>query len=194
MKRLGITLVASLALCPTTQARAQTGVLTETETRVRVRAVNVRAPTESDETRDARFVGYLDRVFADSVWIRLDAPDGPRLSIDRANIRELEISSGRKRNAGKGALFGSGIGLGVGILAAASAGDCTMGTSRYWFDPCDGQEGVLILGSVAAGAALGALIGSLITTERWVAVPPASLTLRSERRGIRLAVEVRLRL
>jgi hypothetical protein len=118
--------------------------------------------------------------------------DGPLVSIDRANIHELQISDGRKRNPGKGALWGAGVGLGLGVLAAATLDDCTVGTGRYWFDLCDGEEDILILGSIAAGAAWGALIGFFIKSERWVTVPPASLTLRRDRSGISLGVEVRL--
>jgi hypothetical protein len=141
---------------------------------------------------DTRFSGHLDRISPDSLWIRVGSTDGPLVSIDRANIHELQISDGRKRNPGKGALWGAGVGLGLGVLAAATLDDCTVGTGRYWFDLCDGEEDILILGSIAAGAAWGALIGFFIKSERWVTVPPASLTLRRDRSGISLGVEVRL--
>jgi hypothetical protein len=134
----------------------------------------------------------LERISGDSLWVRVGSSDGTLVSIERADIHRLEISDGRKRNPGKGALWGAGVGLGLGVLAAATLDDCTVGTRWYRFDLCEGQEDVFILGSIAAGAAWGAVIGLLIKSERWVTVPPASLTLGRDAGRLSLGVEVRL--
>jgi hypothetical protein len=141
---------------------------------------------------DTRFVGHLDETSGDSLWIRVGSTDGPLVSIHRANIHELEISDGRKRNPGKGALWGAGVGLGLGILTAAAVDDCTMGYRGFWFDVCDWGEGAIVVGSITAGAALGALVGLLIKSERWVAVPPGSLTFRQDGGGFSLGLEVQV--
>lgn len=192
MKRLGFTLVALLALLPMQRARCQ-DALVEAGTRVRVRTAPTAGLAGSTATADARLVGHLQGSSGDSLWIRVGSADGPLVSIERADIRQLQISDGRRRNPGKGALLGAGVGLGVGVLAAATLDDCTVGTSRFWFDLCEGEEDVLILGSMVAGAAWGALIGMFIKSERWVDVPPAALTLGPDRGGMALGVGLRLR-
>jgi hypothetical protein len=192
MKRLGVISVVFMAAYPGQGAQGQ-GPPVETGTRLRVSTVHVGAGGSSTTVQETRFKGQLERVSHDSVWIRVGA-NGPLMSIERGSIHRLEISDGRRRNPGKGALWGAGVGLGLGVLAAVTLDDCTVGSGRYWFDLCDGDEDVLILGSLAAGAAWGALIGSFIKSERWVEVPPASLTLRRNGQGVSLGVEVRLRL
>ncbi len=191
MKRFGLILVACLALLPAHGAQGQ-DALVDAGTRVRVRTVDAEGYAGSSVPLAARFVGHLEGTSGDSLWIRVGSTDGPLVSIDRANIHELEISDGRKRNPGRGALWGAGVGLGMGLLAVAALDDCTLGNGKFWFDLCEGQEDVLILGSIAAGAAWGAVIGLLIKSERWVAVPPASLTLGRDAGGLSLGIEVRL--
>lgn len=192
MKRPGLILVACLALLPIQRARCQDAFV-EAGTRIRVRTADQAALAGSTAPASARLVGHLEGTSVDSLWIRVGSPDGPLVSLDRADVRELQIGGGRKRNPGTGALLGAGAGLGLGVLAAATLDDCWLGTSRFWFDLCEGDEDVLILGSIVAGAAWGALIGWFIKTERWVDVPPAALTLEPDGGGVRLGFEVRLR-
>lgn len=191
MKRLNLITVACLALLPMNPARAQ-DASAEADARIRVRTVGGPGSVGPIAPGETRFVGHLRGTSRDSLWIRMGSADGPLVSIDRAAIRRLEISDGRKRSPGRGALWGAGVGLGLGVLAAATLDDCTLGAGKFWFDLCEGEEDVLILGSVAAGAAWGALIGLFIKTERWVDVPPAALTLRPDLGGMALGVEVRL--
>ncbi len=193
MNRFGFTLLVSLTLWPVAHALAQEAVV-EAGTRVRVRTAEIGGEAGQIEARDTRFVGHVDRVSADSLWVRLDSSDGPLLAVDRTTIQELEVSSGRKRNVGKGALWGAGVGLALGILGAVAVDDCGVLNDDDFFDFCEGEEATIILGSTAAGAGWGALIGLLITSERWVAIPPASLTLRSEAGQLTLGIGVRLRL
>ena len=51
-----------------------------------------------------------------------------------------------------------------------------------------------ILGTTIGVAALGALIGTFIKTERWGEVPPATLSLLSERSRLGVALRVQLRI
>ncbi len=192
MKRLGLLLMAFFALQPPADASAQSAPMAA-GARVRVHAFDLSGASWAIEGGSGRLVGYLDRVGRDSLWIRLNSPVGPLLSIDRSTVRQLEISGGRKRHPGTGALVGTGAGLVMGLLAVAALDDCALGTDGWWFDLCDGDEDVLILGSMVAGAAWGTLVGLLITSERWVAVPPASLTLRPMRGGIGVGLEFSLR-
>ena len=65
----------------------------------------------------------------------------------------------RGSNAGKGAFIGGGIGLGLSIVAViALSGD-------EWTTPSAGQAVAGMLLNTAAGAGIGALIGSAST--RW---------------------------
>jgi hypothetical protein len=189
MKRFGLALIALGAVLSPEQILAQSA-LPATETRIRVRTVDVGAPG-STQTHDW-VEGRLHRVGADSLWLRAGSLDGPLLSIDRATIRELEIAGGRERNPGKGALLGTGVGLVMGLLAVATLDDCGVATRGWSFDLCSGNEDVLILGSMAAGSAWGAVVGLLITSERWVTVPQASLIHGESGMGTRLVLGFRM--
>jgi hypothetical protein len=188
MKRLGTALVVLAAFHIPNHVEAQSGPLSA-GTRIRVRAADVGVGSATGKAT-AALVGHLLGAGADSLWLRVDPPDGPLLAIDRATIRQLEVSAGQKRNAGKGALWGAGVGLGLGLLAVAALDDCMAGTQGWWIDPCEGDEDVLILGNVAAGAAWGALIGLLITSERWVTLPHTSLILGDAGDGVGLVLGV----
>ena len=85
------------------------------------------------------------------------------------------MSTGKRRHPGKGALWGAGAGLGLGLLAVAALDDCAVTTRGWSFDVCGDNEDFVLLGSVAAGAAWGAAIGLLITSDRWVPMPPGAL-------------------
>jgi len=183
-------MTAALLVLGLVETTAQSPPLQE-GTRIRVTSSVVGSGAGTSATFDSRVSGHLHRVGIDSLWLRLESPDGPLLAIARPTIHRLEIRSGRKRNPGKGALIGAGVGLGLGLLGAAALDDCALGRN-WWFELCEGDEDVLVLGSTAAGAAWGALVGLLITSERWVTVPATSLELSASRFGPGLTLRLRL--
>jgi hypothetical protein len=188
MKRLEFALAVAAAVLGPQPIMAQT---TPIRAGTRIRVSFAHDDRIGSAVNRPGVVGRLDRTGADSIWLRIDPPDGPLLTIDRTYIDRLEISGGRKRNPVRGALWGAGVGLGIGLLTAATLDDCTV-RSRHWsFDLCRGNEDVLIVGDMVAGAAAGALVGLFITSERWLAIPPASLVL-AVRPDTRLGIALRL--
>jgi hypothetical protein len=151
MHPLRQTLLLIVALAPPATVTAQDGPVLPPEARVRV-------------TTDAgRFVGkWLGRT-ADSLSI-LDSRDEPR-GFASASVRGLEVSAGRKRRTGRGALIGVASGAAGGILGAL--GFCRGG--------CGDLSGLLVMafGGIGAGGGLivGAIVGSQIRSERWESVP-----------------------
>jgi hypothetical protein len=133
----------------------------------------------STETLQAINTASRARVrLADAEWHRLAgtgrgmSPDGARVYLhDRGatgsltevalgDVRELQVAGGS--NAGKGAFIGGAIGLGLGIVAViALSGD-------EWITPSGGQAIAGMFLNTAAGAGLGALIGSASTHWRTV--------------------------
>lgn len=156
--------------------------------------VRLRIESPGGGTRSGPWVvGNLARVNTDTLWLRVARPDGPLASIDRASIRALETSRGRRRHPGQGALWGAGAGLGLGLLALTALDDCAVATGGWSFDICGNNEDVVLLGSVVAGAAWGAVVGLLITTERWVAMPGLQLAPVATRHGLGLALQLSAR-
>ena len=72
-------------------------------------------------------------------------------------MRELQVARGS--NAGKGGFLGGVIGLGFGIVAVILA------SGDDWTTPTPGEAVTGMLITTAAGAGIGALVGSAST--RW---------------------------
>jgi hypothetical protein len=81
-----------------------------------------------------------------------------RLTIERADIRKIEVSRGRHR--AKGALLGAAVGLGVGLTLSGAEGASCDG-----FD-CLGAAALLVVVTPAL-TVTGAGIGAAVGTERW---------------------------
>jgi len=158
--------------------------------RMRLRIGTPGAPTPGRGEDGTWIVGHLDRVDPDSLWLRVDRPDGPVVTVDRAVITRMELSSGRRRHPVTGALWGAGAGFGLGLLTLAALNDCAVEARGWVFDICGRNRDLVLLGSVAAGAAWGAVIGWLVTTERWVPMPPGGLVVTAA--GGRIALALRL--
>jgi hypothetical protein len=148
--RIGGLIAASAAIL-TTDARAQVEAVTFPVTE-EVRVWRYSAPR----------VPLIGRV---SSWtrdtLRLAQPPGPPATISTSDLARMEISR-TKNHAGKGALIGAGIGAMAGFLAIATsdadAGDI-LGVTAF---------------TAGGGAFWGVLIGLLIRTEEWEAVPMPS--------------------
>jgi hypothetical protein len=113
------------------------------------------------------------------------APEGrgtAHKTFARSEIANLEVARGKKRNVLWGALGGAAVGLAVDLVATA-ADDADN-------DPCDYGACVVL---PAMGAAVGALVGLAIKTDRWEAVPSEKLGLAvlPNRHGVRLSLSLR---
>jgi hypothetical protein len=193
MNRLGLTLATtSLLLLAAGATDAQTPVL---ERGARMRVWTPLIVTESGERLPVAgpVEGWFARRTADSLWFRRDPVDETVVAVGLGTVERVQVSLGKRRNTLKGAAWGGGIGLGLGVLAATSLPDCGPGFED-WLWWCEGDEAVVILGTTLGVAAWGALIGTFIKSERWGEVPPATLSLLSERGRVGLALRVRLRL
>jgi hypothetical protein len=93
------------------------------------------------------------------------AGDDSTLRIPIADLRSLQVSSGRRSQAGRGAMIGTAIGAMPGVLL--TFGDYSEDVHG------DGPSPVAVAAMGAAGGAIvGAAIGWAVKTERWV---PAEL-------------------
>jgi hypothetical protein len=108
--------------------------------------------------------GTLTSWRQDSLDLGIDG--GWHRTIPLPDLVAIEISRGSKSNTGKGALIGgiAGAVIGVASSIAVAIADPVEGAGF-------GEYAVYSLGVTAAGAGIGALIGSLARSERWEAVP-----------------------
>lgn len=132
--------------------------------RVRVAIPNVPART---------VVGRLEGVTRDALVVR-PRRGAPAETIPLSSIGRLEMSSGFRSHAGRGAALGGLVGGAFGLALGAAAGDACWG--------CTGKEvasgtALLSLLTAGVGAGLGALVGAGARSERWVEVPVARLDL-----------------
>jgi len=137
-------------------------------------------------------VGTLIR--ADSAVFVLVTDARDTVTRSRRVVRRTDISQGRHRRTGEGAMIGAGLGgfLG-GILGAAAYDkpDCDPQADLFCMD----FGPALIVGGAAigvvSGAVIGAAIGSQTHAERWTRVPrlvDLRLTAAPSHEGLRLGV------
>ena len=94
------------------------------------------------------------------LYVRDGKADSSLTEVALGDVRELQVARGS--NAGKGAFIGGAIGLGLSIVAViALSGD-------DWATPSAGQAVAGMLVNTAAGAGIGALVGSASTHWRTV--------------------------
>lgn len=87
------------------------------------------------------------------------------LRFARSELHTMEVSQGRKSNAGRGALIGGGVVGGLGLVLGVA---CAATTDESDWVGCGANEVVAITAVGAlSGAALGALIGATSHRERW---------------------------
>jgi hypothetical protein len=154
--RLIPTLVSSsmLAFAPALQAQVDT-LEVPIGSRVRVKTSTVpdvwRTGTVESWNRDTL------ELTVEGKWSRV---------IPLPELVSLEISRGSRRNTGKGALAGGIAGAAFGTISSIAIAVA---------DPIEGggfgTYAVFTVGTAAIGAGIGALIGSLVKSERWEEVP-----------------------
>ena len=87
-----------------------------------------------------------------------------------ASVTRLEVSAGRARRTGRGALIGCGAGAVAGLITGWLWCHGLEGSALDCGDPANG----IVIGGIpggAVGAGIGAIIGALIKTDRWEEVP-----------------------
>jgi hypothetical protein len=125
---------------------------------------------------EARLIGMVEALRGDSLVLELTAT-GERRAIHLPSVARLEVSRGVHGRPAKGALLGAAVGIAFGALLGAGSSD----------DECDvevcidlvSREEAIVIGAVVAGlagTAVGAVIGSLSRTERWMRVPVPGAT------------------
>jgi hypothetical protein len=129
-------------------------------------------------------VGRLRR--ADQSALAVTRDDGSVVDVPRAAIRELEIARGRRSHAKKGAIIGAAAGAAFVLAVYAAEKDCGS-------DPrCGTYASAGAVGFAAAGALVGAGIGAMVKTDRWVKVDPVMVRVGvpPTGRGVALSVSV----
>lgn len=151
-------------------------------------------PVEGDRIRlnasgmgDRPIIGRL--LSADQSAIAVTRDDGRVVDVPRSAIQDLEIARGRRSHAKAGAVIGGAAGVGVllaGYAVSPSEGDCDS-------DPRCGLYPVVLGAAFAAiGGLVGAGIGKLVKTDRWVKVDPGrvKVSVAPRGRGAALGVSV----
>ena len=151
-------------------------------TRLRVitlAVLSVALPAQGEDSLSGLSVGARVRLTAPSVSSRplvgklvrqhgtafeISQDDGSSTSVSISSIAKLQVSSGKKRNTLVGAFGGAALGVGITLIAlrCQHTGYCE-DTGGYI------KAGLVVLGG--GGAAIGAVVGTLIRTEQWTTVP-----------------------
>jgi len=168
--RAALALVA-LTFAPTIPLQAQRAGLTPTA-RVRVWPACA-APAGSEARPCALLVGRLLAIDATSVLIQREGRPAEALPLNSST--RLEMSAGSRHHTLLGLGAGAVAGFGVGMILAGRAG-CDSGIfgSNESEDDLCGAYGI----AIPAGAALGAVVGRLIRSERWQPIGANRAALR----------------
>ena len=139
--------------------------------------VRVTAPTAGVD----RFQGT---VIATGDTIDVSRGDA-RIRVPAAAVTRLELSRGKSRlaGAGRGALWGAGIGLALGAITSGQRDEYSDCDEVAPFVECEPiSSGEWLAYNTAGGAIWGTLIGAIVGKERWdtIAVPATrtSMTVR----------------
>jgi hypothetical protein len=151
--------------------------------------IRVRAPG----VLTAKTTGIVTGITRDSLQF-MHRDSSILLSI--ASIEQLEVSTGQRRYAGRGALIGAGsLGITFGLLAMSSDTDCD--NEEGWcidiFSKKDAFYGGLIAG-VLLGSASGAIIGHFTLRDKWenIEIIPVSLAFHSNKSIAAIGIRLRL--
>jgi hypothetical protein len=123
---------------------------------------------------DSIIVGHVFPSSPDSIAIGRDL--GGRQAFSWSEVDRVDYSVGMKGNAGRGALIGAGVMsllvIGGAVIESVSG---ESNDSAFQGDEWGAEVVILVLPFFAAlGAGVGAIVGSVIQTERWVILPIAS--------------------
>jgi hypothetical protein len=160
--RLSASLIAAvLVLTAADPLASQEPAALQADARVRLMMVGA----------DRWSVGNLLKQTRDSVRL-LAGDSGDTLAVATTSLARFEISKGRHRQTGRGALIGVAVGTVVGAVLGVATYEERGDRGSLVLDPGPGGSALLgggLLGLLGAG--IGALTGSQITAERWTPLP-----------------------
>lgn len=184
VKHCAAVALVTLVLALTIPLQAQQEGLTP-GTRVRVWPACA-APASSVVKPCAPLVGQLLTLDTTGVLIQREGRPAEALSLGPST--RLEVSGGSRHHTLLGLGAGAVVGFGVGMILAKRAG-CDHGIfgSNESEDDLCGAYGIV---AIPAGAALGAVVGRIISSERWrpVAANRATLRFVPSRERLRLSI------
>lgn len=120
--------------------------------------VRIKAPSVSKRW----LIGKIVTINADTLMLRSEKQATP-LAISLASMTELEVSQGRKSNAGKGRRIGLLAGAGIGFPLGYAIGEEEVSRGTV------GARSAVFFGYI--GLLVGAIIGSGTHTDKWQEVP-----------------------
>ena len=129
--------------------------------------VRVTAPTVSKLPT----VGWIKEWGADTLYLEAD-PGRATVSFASSTVRTLETSQGMKGQAVGGAAFGLALGAFVGLIIAQAVAEDDPGGGMGFSDSGFEEAAVAGGGAAVLGMVTGAVVGSLIKSERWKRVRP----------------------
>ncbi len=155
--------------CSTSALPAESRTLTVGN---RVRVTTPGAGTEP-------LIGTVVGIEPDGVLVR-GASGGSAVRVPAAKATTIEVSGGKRSQAGRGAMLGAAVGVMPGLLM--TFGD---------YNTDDGSPGAVAVLGAAGGAALGAAIGWAIKSERWwPAEMPVTAGIAPLRGGVTFSLRV----
>jgi hypothetical protein len=176
--------LVALVFAPTIPLQAQGEELSPG---ARVRVWPACAHAGSGAQPCAPVVGRLLTIDATGVLIQREG--GPAEALPLGSSTRLEVSGGSRHRTLLGLGAGAVVGFGVGMILAGRAG-CDSGIfgSNESEDDLCGAYGV----AIPVGAALGAVVGRLIRSERWRPIGAHRATLRLVPSRERVSLSLRL--
>lgn len=141
-----------LLLLPVPQSSPASSPLT-TGTRVRV--------TVREDGGERRLVGPLRTFDGEALTLTPEGGTG-RVTVPRTKITRIDVSRGSRSRAGRGALVGAVLGLAAIAIAESTRGEDYEAPDNY---------GLIVAGSIAGGAVVGAGVGALLRSENWESQP-----------------------
>lgn len=143
-------------------------------------------------SRGLRVEGEVQRIDGDVLVLRPVAGRLDNLMLPRADLRDLEVSRGTRRNTVQGILYGGGaLGLTLALVSATSWEPCT---SWCIMHPESAVEAAVWGGTagLVAGGVLGGVIGALTKTTEWEAAQFQTVGFVLPAPGGRVAAGLRL--
>jgi hypothetical protein len=164
--RYATILVVILAFVPFTSTTAQL----QPGERVRVTRQPICPPNTSCAVRPPqKIVGTLLSVSGDSLLLATDGGDG-QVVVPLVSASRIQVVRGSKRATSRGTGIGAVLGGVLGLVGAVATYQECEGFCPADFGPGGTAVGGLLLGGLL-GAGVGAVVGSLVTIDRWVDMP-----------------------